>query len=1359
MKFEFSVDRGGTFTDVFCCIYNNNNDSNLNNANTDNNDLKINGIDRLKVLSEDNAYDDSISEGIRIMLNKHVPKLNILRNELIPSEYIKSVRIGTTLGTNALLERKGKNSAIIMTKGFKDLLKIGNQSRPNIFDLNIIKPEVLFKEVVEVDERIEVISKIEDNKFNNNVTNTYINKKYNIIKEINKELINKYLIDLKNKGIESLAICFMHSYEYNKHELIVEEMAKELGFNYVYSSHKSSNTIGYLNRSSTCLLDAYLSPILDKYFQKFLNKFKYEINKEEEIFPIYLMQSDGALVEFKEFTGSKSILSGPAGGIAGYANSTKFSNNNIDNLNKNKKLIGFDMGGTSTDVSTYEGHFELNYESNIAGVPINTPHLDINTVAAGGGSCLFFENEMYKVGPESAGSNPGPVCYGKEGKIAITDVNLILDRLVPEHFPKIFGKNNNEKLNISESIKKFKQLCKHNKINVENIEDIQKVSYGFVKVANEVMCRPIRSLTEARGKNPKNFNLVVFGGAGSQHACAVADNLGIENIFIHRYSSILSAYGIFLADITKENSILFNTTTNLLDEETIKDKVKKCIENIKMQTNKNYFDNYESEWIINYCLKYEGSESLVTVVKENIFSKDINVYSINKIEEEFKIIHRSLFGFLLENRNIILYNSYIKLKLKRKFIDCIENIINDKSLIKSNININNDKLSTTKNMLFYDKLNNELKYYNTAIYNECTIKYNSTIKGPAIIIMNGSSLVVEPYWQVYYNNNGNYELNKIEDYSSIILNKTLKVDKDPVLLSIFGQRFMSIAEQMGRRLQRTSLSTNIKERLDFSCAIFSPKGFLVANAPHLPVHLGSMESAVLYQLDYFKNLKYEYSKVKDFKDNKDDINLYIFNHNDVVISNHPKAGGSHLPDITAITPCYLNDKPIFYVASRGHHADVGGITPGSMPSFAKDIKDEGVSFKTFKAVNNGIFQEEKLIDLLKNPGNGIIGSRNIEENISDIKAQVAANKKGVELLLKLVDEYSIDVVHAYMDYIQDAAELSVKNMLYNLSIKNNLKEDDSLYDEDFLDNGSKISLNIKINRLNKEAIFDFSNSGHQVLGNFNTPKSVLKSAVLYCLRCLVDSEIPLNAGCLRPVKIISRPNSILDPSENAAIVGGNVTTSQRITDVILKAFNVVANSQGCMNNFTFGDNTFGYYETIAGGSGAGGCYNGADGVQTHMTNTRITDPEVFELRYPVVLLEFSIRKNSGGNGYFKGGDGLIRIFKFKKELTISLLTERRTLKPRGINGGEDGKRGENLLLINDLKENKNALTNELIHINLGGKCTTNVNKDDILIIKTPGGGGYGSTKNCNNSNNILYNKNDNYKLGSVRNFEKLQLEA
>lgn len=1142
-KFEFAIDRGGTFTDVFCLVYP---------PGAPESPL----IDTLKLLSEDpQNYSDAISEGIRQVINNHIEQ-KIERGTKIPTRYIKGLRIGTTLGTNALLEKKGAKTALIVTRGFKDLMRIGNQSRPDIFALDINRGDILYSKVLEVDERVYVKSTQEE-----------ATGEHEVAQKMDVDAIRRDVKQLREEGFESLAISFMHAYCFDEHEKAVEAIAAEEGFDFISTSHKINNNFGYLARTSTTLLDAYLTPVLKKYLNRLLGNF------EDENFPIFFMQSDGAIVPAEEFSGYKSILSGPAGGITGYAKTTI-----SQNFGKSG-VIGFDMGGTSTDVSIFNGEFDLNYEAEIAGTFISTPHLDINTVAAGGGSRLFYRNSMFEVGPESAGSHPGPVCYGKDGYVAVTDANLQMGRIVPEFFPKIFGKNQDSALFQKESESEFEVLVgeieENQNIEISNgVTKVQQCSYGYLKVANEVMCRPVRALTESRGQDPKKFELAVFGGAGAQHACSIASNLNISKIFVHKYSSILSAFGIFLADVNTRNTKFYNMAASQVDFNALQEDIASMVtkgtryfeERAKKSNSSGNIKGVLSSKVT-FVLKYESSEALINVMQETNGSK-VSI-SMEKIVEEFKRKHKDSFGFLIETKQIILQSVYLDTKLQREDIEKVLRMKQEKESTG-----NDNKATMTVSIPFRNPKTGVLECMETEIFEEKNLQENFTTDGPALVVIKGSTIVLEPGWTLTLNEDLNYELISNCEEEGVTSGDGAELKKDPITLSIFGQRFMSIAEQMGRCLQRTSISTNIKERLDFSCAIFGPDGSLVANAPHLPVHLGSMEDTVRYQIEYFSNLNHEGEKTESsLRENL----LRNLKPGDVLLTNHPAAGGSHLPDMTAISPCFHNGEIIFFVASRGHHSDIGGITPGSMPAFSQSIWDEGVAIKSFKIVREGIFEEDDLRKILEHPSspeslellgytsneqgcNPVIqGSRNVEDNVADLKAQVCSNNKGIDLLKGLVAEYSLKVVHGYMGFIQQAAEESVRAMLVGIYEREIQKQQGVAEDGecvvnqlDFMDDGSPINLTLRINKEGRSAVFDFEGTGMQVLGNFNTPRSVVKSAILYCLRALVDSDIPLNAGCLKPVEIILPENSLISPDETAAIVGGNVTTSQRITDIVLK---------------------------------------------------------------------------------------------------------------------------------------------------------------------------------------------------------------
>lgn len=968
------------------------------------------------------------------------------------------------------------------------------------------------------------------------------------------------------------------------------------------------------------------------------------------------------------------------------------------------------LGGTSTDVSRYGGNFEHVSETTTAGTIIQAPQLSINTVAAGGGSRLFFKQGLYVVGPESTGAHPGPVCYKKKGgKLAITDANLICGRLIVEEFPKLFGPNENESLDKEATLKAFQEIksLNPNELHDKSIEDI---ALGFIKVANETMCRPIRELTQMKGFDLAKHVLAVFGGAGGQHCCSIARTLGIRTIFVHRYAGILSAYGLALADLVREEQEpLYALWQNSKNEET-SSKIDQMFKQLEAKARKNLFEsgignNISSKVSVERYLnlRYSGTDSAMMISNVDIMSKLENDFQpfFDCFEQKYK----KEFGFSLSGRNIVIDDVRVRVSISTDVSKSINHSWRFSSNNKNDIDFQDKKKVDISHLNKYPghKCFFDSKWINTPVYHLESLKMEYSklpinskqyieVEGPAIVIDHTSTLVIEPAWISRISPEGDIEIVQKEIKIDHKLESNIKFQIDPIQLSIFSHRFMGIAEQMGRTLQRTSVSVNIKERLDFSCALFSPSGGLVANAPHIPVHLGSMQAAVRKQMELCPNIS----------------------KGDVLVSNHPQlAGGSHLPDITVITPYFENDKILFWVASRGHHADIGGIAPGSMPPLSHSINEEGLAIVTMKLVRNGIFQEDEITnELIK------AGSRNIQDNISDLRAQVAANQRGIHLIEELIREYSIQIVHGYMNGIMENASRSVREMLISFAKRTSKT---SVFASDSMDDGSKINLEIKINPNNGTAIFDFEGTGSEVYGNINCPPSVATAAVVYSVRCLIGEGIPLNEGCLEPITIRIPDGSLLNPSPTAAVVGGNVLTCQRIVDVVLKAFDAVAASQGCMNNFSFGDNnpkySFGFYETIAGGAGAGDGFHGSSCVHTHMTNTRIGDVEVLERRYPVIIHTFTRRIGSGGKGKFNGGDGVIREIEFLRPLSVSILSERRVFEPFGMHGGENGKRGKNYLI-------KNSQNQKRI-ISLGGKNTANVNSGDRIVILTPGGGGWG----------------------------------
>lgn len=1351
-KVSIAIDRGGTFTDCF--------------GSCDGEHIVI------KLLSEDPAnYEDAPLEGIRRIM-AHFTKRDIPRGEALDTTLIDSIRMGTTVATNALLERKGESIALVVTRGFKDCLAIGNQSRPKIFDLAIRKPDVLYEQVVEIDERVTLEDYAEDPE--RHLTETSVHARtpeaslsetelvmgvsgeaVRVLQRPEETVIREKLQAVYDSGIRSIAVCLMHAYTFPDHEALVGRIATEIGFNHISLSSELMPMIKLVSRATSVCADAYLTPAIKKYISGFQKGFAGGLGSKsvqkaqaadstsERGARCEFMQSDGGLVDVDKFTGLKAILSGPAGGVVGYAITSYDPKTKIN-------VLGFDMGGTSTDVSRYgEGRYDHTFETTTAGVTIQSPQLDINTVAAGGGSMLFFRNGLFVVGPESAGAHPGPACYRKGGPATVTDANLYLGRLLPEFFPKIFGKNEDEGLDVEASQAALQTLAEQVNRETGKNMSVDEVAYGFLTVANESMTRPIRSITEAKGHDPSKHRLATFGGAGGQHAVAIAQSLGIRQILVHRYSSVLSAYGMALADVVDEqqepeSKVWGKVTDKTPDNESssvvseLREKMDKLRERSKAALREQGFADDEVVFEEYLNMRYRGTESALMIIKpteqeaKDLFDGNSWAYG-----GAFVRHHRYEFGFTLDDRDIIVDDVRVR-GIGRSFRYDEKTV--DEQLAEVNISI----LEAGSDALAKKRHSSAQVYYDggrldTPIFKLENLDIGDKVAGPAMLADGTQTIVVAP----------GTSATKLNTHVIIDIEADGRGKKtgsanagegdrevDPIMLSVFGHRFMAIAEQMGRALQKTSVSTNVKERLDFSCAIFDADGALVANAPHLPVHLGSMSTCVRRQAEIWRG-KLE--------------------KGDVIISNHPSYGGTHLPDVTLIMPAFdrKGENILFYAASRAHHADIGGITAGSMPPHSRELYQEGASVKTAKLVTGGRFDEDLVVDLFyvqpaKYPG--CSGTRCLADNINDLKAQVSANQKGISLIETLFEEYGEETVDLYMRAIQDNAALCVRTLLKQVSKR---FEGKNLTAVDYMDDGSPIRLRVEIDADKGEALFDFSGTGPEIYGNINAPEAITYSAIIYCLRCLISEDIPLNQGCLRPVTVKIPPKSLLSPSDGAAVVGGNVLTSQRVTDVIFKAFEACAASQGDCNNLTFGfggnvagSNAvkgFGYYETIAGGSGAGPYWDGTSGVHTHMTNTRITDSEVFERRYPVLLREFSLRKGSGGGGQHRGGDGVIRDIEFRMPLQVSILSERRVYQPYGMAGGDPGQCGLNLWVRNvekatwetalkrigedkadtDKEDSSKEVEMEERQINLGAKNSAPMKKGDRIIVCTPGGGGWG----------------------------------
>ncbi|XP_047941065.1 5-oxoprolinase 1 [Salvia hispanica] len=1175
-KLRFCIDRGGTFTDVYAEF-------------PGRSEGRV-----MKLLSVDPAnYDDAPVEGIRRILEEFTGE-KIPRSSKVPTNKIEWVRMGTTVATNALLERKGERIALCVTRGFRDLLRIGNQARPNIFDLTVSKPSNLYEEIVEIDERVElVIDEANVSDSSDSIVQGVSGQLVRVVKPLNEEALRPLLKGLLNKGISCLAVVLMHSYTYPNHETSFAKLAMSMGFKQVSLSSALTPMVRAVPRGFTACVDAYLTPVIKEYLRGFISKFDEGTGELNVLF----MQSDGGLAPESRFSGHKAVLSGPAGGVVGYSQT-------LFGIETNKPLIGFDMGGTSTDVSRYAGSYEHVIETQISGAIIQAPQLEINTVAAGGGSKLKFQFGAFKVGPESVAAHPGPVCYRKGGELAVTDANLILGYVIPDYFPSIFGPSEDRPLDVNATKTEFEKLAKQINIYRRNQDPaakdmtVEEIAQGFINVANETMCRPIRQLTEMKGHETKNHALACFGGAGPQHACAIARSLGMKEVLIHRFCGILSAYGMGMADVVEEEQGPYSAVygpESVLEasnrEAALLNRVKR-----KLQLQGFQEENIRTETYLN--LRYEGTDTAIMVRRPIDDGGSKGDYAF-----EFTRLFQQEYGFKLENRNIMICD------VRVRGIG-VTNILKPQALPPGS--------GTAKSVAQY-KVYFGNGWHNTPLFKLEDLACGCVISGPAIIMNGNSTVIVEPSCKAVITKYGNIKI-EIESIHKVV--EVSKEVADVVQLSIFNHRFMGIAEQMGRTLQRTSISTNIKERLDFSCALFGPDAGLVANAPHVPVHLGAMSSTVKWQMKYWG--------------------------------------------------------------------------------------EEGIS-------------QLLLFPSTEQSGHKIPGTRRLQDNLSDLHAQIAANQRGISLIKELIEQYGLETVQSYMNHVQVNAEGAVREMLKSVAAKvsDSAKvEGDSLIieEEDSMDDGSVIHLKLTIDQKRGEAFFDFSGTSPEVYGNWNAPEAVTAAAVIYCLRCLVDVDIPLNQGCLAPVKIYIPPGSFLSPSDKAAVVGGNVLTSQRITDVVLTAFQACACSQGCMNNLTFGDDTFGYYETIGGGCGAGPGWDGTSGVQCHMTNTRMTDPEIFEQRYPVLLHRFGLRENSGGAGIHRGGDGIVREIEFRRPVVVSILSERRVHAPRGLKGGKDGARGANYLV-----------TKDKCKVYLGGKNTVEVQAGEILQILTPGGGGWGGS--------------------------------
>ncbi len=1140
------------------------------------------------------------------------------------------LKLGTTRGTNALVTRRGAKTAFVTTQGFADVLRIGYQNRPRLFDLTIRKPEPLFEAVAEIDERITPNGKV-------------------LVRPDPGE-IRSSLAALRDSGIESLAVCLLNAYCQPEHEVLVGQLAREVGFAEISLSHEIAPLIKIVSRGDTTVVDAYLNPVL----QSYVDKLRGSLNRGGTS-DIRLLTSAGGLVSADRFVGKDSILSGPAGGVVGFSR--------VAGAAGFERAIGFDMGGTSTDVSRFDGRFELEYETEKAGVRVVAPMLSIETVAAGGGSICWFDGVKLTVGPDSAGAEPGPACYGRGGPLTVTDVNLYLGKLLPDYFPFPLDHGAVED--------RLRQLCDDIELATGERYQPHELAEGFLKVANANMANAIRSISIAKGYNPREYVLVAFGGAAPQHACAVAEELGVESILNHPDAGILSAYGIGLADVVRHRA-----------EGVYREYSEQAVANLAAVFERLAADacrevvaegvaEGQIEVIRSLDLRYSGLDAFLTIPAPNE-----GTYA-QAYEQE----HRRRYGYVHENR---------PLEIVAVKVEVVGRSSTQLPASRPAPQSSPQPSGTTR--VHFDG-----QWHDADVHRRNDLRRGDIFVGPAIVAESTSTTVVDPGWTAAMLTGGELLLERESERSRNAEHVSGKergklrptTIADPVMLEIFNNQFAAIAEQMGITLRNTSISVNVKERLDFSCALFTPSGDLVVNAPHIPVHLGAMSETV-------KRIIVDNSRVEP---------------GDVFVTNDPYRGGSHLPDVTVVTPVHDSGtgRLLFFTASRAHHAELGGISPGSMPPFSRNLAEEGVVIRNFKLVEAGRSRMEQLRHLLTA---GEHATRSPDDNLADIAAQVAANRQGANDLLTLVEGYTLPVVEAYMSHIQEAADRKMRMALERLP-------DGCHQFVDHLDDGSPIAVAVTI--AGDSATIDFTSTGPVLAGNLNANRAIVTAATMYCLRCLIDEDIPLNQGVLAPVKLVL-PKCLLNPPERdspqqcAAVVGGNVETSQRVVDVLLGALGVAAASQGTMNNLVFGDKTFGYYETICGGAGATPDAPGADAVHTHMTNTRLTDPEVIEQRYPVLVEEFSIRRDSGGAGQHPGGDGVVRRLKFLRPLEVSILSQRRgNYSPYGVAGGQPGTPGRNLLV------RTNGSTESL-----PGCAQFTASPGDVLIIETPGGGGWGA---------------------------------
>jgi 5-oxoprolinase (ATP-hydrolysing) len=1210
-RWEFWIDRGGTFTDVI--------------GRTPDGSLRT-----LKLLSENSTqYEDAAVEGIRRLLG-------LAPGEPITPLQVAGVKMGTTVATNALLERKGERTVLVITRGFRDALKIATQARPRLFDRHIVLPEALYERVIEAQERVGAHGET--------------------IQDLDAAALAAQMQYAHADGLRSCAIVFLHGYRYVHHELAAAGIAREIGFTQISVSHRVSPLMKLVPRGDTAVVDAYLSPILRRYCDK--------LAELMPGVPLFFMQSSGGLTRAHRFNGKDAILSGPAGGIVGMVRTAR--------AHGHAKLIGFDMGGTSTDVSHFAGEYERAFDTEVGGVRVRAPMMSIHSIAAGGGSIIHFDGARLRVGPDSAGANPGPACYRRNGPLAVTDANVLLGRIQPSFFPRVFGRAANEALDGEIVARRFGELAGRITAASGRMIAPEEVAAGALRIAVGSMANAVKRISVMRGHDVSGYTLQCFGGAGGQHASLVADALGMTRVFIHPLAGVLSAYGMGLAD---QIAMREAAVERELSEESFsqaREVASRLLDEAAAELKEQGLAGDALERVARVQVRYQGTDTALPCALPAGVSR---AEGVRMIHEEFERSYRRRFEFLVPNNALVI---------ESVSVECIAPGADSPAPDPIDSGAPYEPLADAAISMYCLADAQSAGWRQARLYRAETLRQGARIPGPAILADRNATTVVEPGWEALVVAGGCIELKRVQHR---IGERAAGSHADPIMLELFNNIFMNIAEQMGLRLQNTAYSVNIKERLDFSCALFDCTGALIANAPHMPVHLGSMSESIRTVIDRNPRMR----------------------SGDVYVLNDPYHGGTHLPDVTVVTPVYLDAAdaaPGFFVASRGHHADIGGITPGSMPPFSTSIGEEGVLIDNFKLVECGTLREAAMRQLLES---GAHPSRNPAQNLADMRAQIAANAKGSAELKALVAQYGRNTVTAYMQHVQDNAEESVRRVIT------------SLKDGHFvlpLDNGSRIEVAVRVDAQRRSACIDFTGTSAQLGDNFNAPRAVTTAAVLYVFRTLVNDDIPLNAGCLRPLQIILPDACMLNPKVPAAVVAGNVETSMCVTNALYGALGAMAASQCTMNNFTFGNGQYQYYETIAGGSGAGPGFDGTSVVQTHMTNSRLTDPEVLEFRFPVRLDSYEIRPGSGGVGRWHGGDGGIRRIRFLEPMTASILSNGRTVGSFGMAGGEAGAVGENFI------ERADGAVDRLAHI---GQVEVRVN--DVMVICTPGGGGYGTKRN------------------------------